>query len=73
MGRRGLYPTLSNQSGAAARRDKTSLSSRRLMDILSHCDGTLDAHELSALVDQHPDDVLTALSALIDAGLVRRA
>ena len=72
MGRRGLYPTLSNQSGGAARRDMTSLSTRRLMDILSYCDGTLDAIELAALVDQSLDDVLTALNTLEEASLVRR-
>ena len=73
MGRRGLYPTLSNQSGGALHRSATTTATRNLMNILSYCDGDLDAEEIAVLVQLDADEVRSTLEVLANDGLVGRA
>jgi aminopeptidase-like protein len=72
MGRRGLYPTLSNQSGGAASADERALASRTLMNVLSYCDGDHDSEDIGTILGIPSAEVDRVATLLLSANLVRR-
>ncbi|MBU6147953.1 MAG: DUF4910 domain-containing protein [Actinomycetales bacterium] len=72
LGRRGLYPTLSDHGGNRPMSGALS-SARELLLVLSYCDGDADAAEIAELVGRQPTDVADDLATLERAGLIRRA
>lgn len=76
MGRRGLYPTLSTRDatkGPLSQGGLLGYSTRDLMNVLSHCDGSHDAQDIAMLVGLEPALVNEILGTLRDNELVARA
>ena len=73
MGRRGLYPTLSNQSDGTDGSSRKATIERRIMNVLSYCDGEKDSVEIGNLLGMTPDQVEGVIASLAEVGLVSRA
>ena len=73
MGRRGLYPTLSNQAGNPVTKNPAAVSARTLMNVLSYCDGDHDSTDIETILGISAAEVDEATSVLLRTGLLRRA
>lgn len=72
MGRRGMYPTLSNQSGGAGTANQSLINARSLLHVLSYCDGNHDSTDIGDLVGSEPAEVDEVTSTLVNMGLLIR-
>ena len=73
MGRRGLYPTLSNQSDGTDGSSRKATLERKIMNVLSYCDGDKDSVEIGNLLGMTPEQVEGVIASLAEVGLVSRA
>ena len=73
MGRRGMYPTLSNQSGGAVAANKSAINARSFMDVLSYCDGNHDRIDIGSLLGIEPADIEEITTKLVALGLLSRS
>jgi len=72
MGRRGLYPQVSDHGGDRPMSPALQ-SARGILLVLSYCDGDNDATDIASLTGLAVEEVSATLTLLADAGLVDRA